>query len=413
MGKFRFDYNKLYILAFFGMFFLLLFRDDVLGKYILFQIKMQIFPMSSEDSYVWEGVKLELLPTMGIKDDLFTLEGACYENEDDSGSSREVMYLAEDYYEQSFDDVIYGESMPEDMLDQENQENIATATEAQTDEITTSAPTTEAVMEASTTPVSSAISYSMEQLSDFEFLVSNCYLVDSSTSVNPDELNAENLLGMDMSIDLSGEDYKVLIYHTHGSEAFADSRPGVTEDTVIGVGDELAVLLESYGIKVYHDRNVYDTVNGVLDRSYAYDLSGDAVDEILAEYPSIEVVIDLHRDGVREDLKLVTDIDGRPTAQIMFVNGVSRLNVNGDIDYLYNPNKIANLGFSLQMYLQGKATYGDLMRRIYIRGYCFNLDRMPRAALVEVGAQTNTVQEAKNAMIPLADIIYKVLSGSE
>lgn len=261
------------------------------------------------------------------------------------------------------------------------------------------------------TPYETGITYAMEDLMDFEFLVSNCYIVTSSTSVNPEELDANVLLNMDLSVDTSSDDYKVLIYHTHGSETYADSREGVTEDTVIGVGDELASILEEdYGIKVYHDTNVYDMVDGKLDRSYAYDLSGAAVDEILAKYPSIEVVIDLHRDGVNEDVHLVTDVDGRPTAKIMFVNGVSRLNVNGEIEELNNPNKIGNLAFSLQMLLEGKRLYGDFMRNIYVTGYCYNLDRLPRAALVEVGAQTNTVEEAKNAMIPLAAIIYSVLS---
>ena len=93
----------------------------------------------------------------------------------------------------------------------------------------------------------------------------------------------------------------------------------------------------------------------------------------------------------------------------MFLNGVSRTNLNGDIDYLYNPHKIENLSFSLKMHLAGKEKYGELMRRIYIRGYSFNLDKMPRATLVEVGAQTNTVEEAKNAMKPLAYILNEVL----
>lgn len=282
-----------------------------------------------------------------------------------------------------------------------------------TQETTTENITTEDSEVAMTigTPYETGITYAMEDLMDFEFLVSNCYIVTSSTSVNPEELDANVLLNMDLSVDTSSDDYKVLIYHTHGSETYADSREGVTEDTVIGVGDELASILEEdYGIKVYHDTNVYDMVDGKLDRSYAYDLSGAAVDEILAKYPSIEVVIDLHRDGVNEDVHLVTDVDGRPTAKIMFVNGVSRLNVNGEIEELNNPNKIGNLAFSLQMLLEGKRLYGDFMRNIYVTGYCYNLDRLPRAALVEVGAQTNTVEEAKNAMIPLAAIIYSVLS---
>ena len=81
--------------------------------------------------------------------------------------------------------------------------------------------------------------------------------------------------------------------------------------------------------------------------------------------------------------------------------------------YLYNPYRQENLAFSLQMHLAGKELYGDLMRRIYVRGYCFNLNKMPRSSLIEVGAQTNTVAEAKNAMVPLGAILYKVLIAQE
>lgn len=251
------------------------------------------------------------------------------------------------------------------------------------------------------------INYSMEQLSNYDFLVSNCYIVDKSTYITPEELDINMLMSKDTSIK-EGEGYKVLIYHTHGSEAFCDSREGVVEDTVIGLGDELTAYLESYGIKVYHDRNIYDCIDGKLDRSKAYDLARENVDRILAENPSIEVVLDIHRDGVREDLKLVQNINGKPTAKIMFVNGMSR-NAEGELDYLANPNRVDNLSFSLKMHLKGKNLYGNLMRKIYLRAYCYNLDCVPKAALIEVGAQTNTVEEAKNAMAPLSIIIYEVL----
>lgn len=258
------------------------------------------------------------------------------------------------------------------------------------------------------------IIYSMDELLNREFLIANCYSIDSSTSVTDEELDVKTLLAKDLSIHFTSEEPKVLIYHTHGSETFSDSRPGVTEDTVIGVGDALTrILQEDYGIPVYHDRTVYDRINGVEDRSLAYDYASEGIDEILKKYPSIEVILDIHRDGVREDVRLVREIDGLPTAQIMFLNGVSRTNENGDIDYLYNPYKIDNLAFSLQMHLAGKEMYGDLMRRIYIRGYCFNLNKMARSSLIEVGAQTNTVEEAKNAMIPLGAILYKVLIAQE
>ncbi|MGN0435799.1 MAG: stage II sporulation protein P [Wujia sp.] len=273
--------------------------------------------------------------------------------------------------------------------------------------------TTEGSVPATVPPINASIMYSEEQLFDFDFLVSNCYTVAASTSVNQDELNARELLSMDMTIDTTGEGYKVLIYHTHGSEGFVDSREGVVEDTVIGLGDELTrILTEEYGIKTYHDRTAYDMVNGKLDRSNAYTYSGEAVDKILAENPSIQVIIDLHRDGVNQNIHLVKLVDGKPTAQIMFLNGVSRTNASGDLEYLYNPYKKENLSFGLKLHLAGKSLYGDLMRKNYISGYCFNLDRLPRATLVEVGAQTNTVEEAKNAMVPLAAIINAVLTGN-
>lgn len=256
------------------------------------------------------------------------------------------------------------------------------------------------------------IVYSEQQLRDFEFLISNCYTVASSTNINPDELNASELLAENMTVDLSGEDYKVLIYHTHGSEAYADSRPEVVEDTVVGVGDELTrILQEQYGVKVYHDRTVYDKIDGVLDTNRAYDMSAQGIDAILAEYPSIEVIIDIHRDGVKEDVYLMREINGVPMAQLMFVNGISRLNKHGDVEYLYNPYIQDNLAFSMQLHLAGKELYGDLFRKNYISGYRYNMHKMPKGALVEVGAQTNTVAEAKNAMGPLAETIYMVLSG--
>ncbi len=252
--------------------------------------------------------------------------------------------------------------------------------------------------------------YTREQICDYDFLVNQIFTIDKSASVTREELDGATLLDRDMTIDLSGEDYKVLIYHTHGSETFADSREGVTEDTVIGVGDRLAELLEQYGIKTYHDRTVYDMQNGKLDRNNAYTLASAGVDRILEEYPSIEVVIDLHRDGVSDDVHLVTEIDGRPTAKIMFFNGISRSKKNGDLTNLYNPYKIDNLAFSLQMFLEGKKISDDLVRKIYIKMYRFNLDKRPRATLIEVGAQTNTVEEEMNAMIPLAAILYSVLN---
>ncbi|MGN0155434.1 MAG: stage II sporulation protein P [Lachnospiraceae bacterium] len=263
--------------------------------------------------------------------------------------------------------------------------------------------------------------YSREQLSKPEFLLSKIFVVDSNTSMTAEELDIRNLLDTDLSVEnLDGggnpehKEYKILIYHTHASEGFADSREGVKEDTIVGVGSYLTKILEEeYGISVYHDETSYDVIDGVIDRSKAYENAYKGVTKMLEENPSIEVVIDLHRDGVDEETHLVTEINGKPTAKIMFLNGVSRSDMNGEIAYLENPNKLTNLAFSFQMYLTGKEYYGDYVRKIYVRSLRYNLHLMPRAALIEVGAQNNTLEEEKNAMEPLAAILDKVLRKGE
>lgn len=261
--------------------------------------------------------------------------------------------------------------------------------------------------------------YTREQLSKSDFLLSKIFVVDGNTSMTKEELDIGNLLDTDLTVEglkQTGEKrkYKVLIYHTHGSESFADSREGKKEDTIVGVGSYLTKILEEqYGIAVYHDETAYDVIDGVLDRSKAYENAYNNVSKILKENPSIEVVIDLHRDGVDEETHLVTEVNGKRTAKIMFLNGVSRSNMNGEIDYLKNPNKLSNLAFSFQMYLTGKEHYGDYVRKIYVRSLRYNLHLLPRTALIEVGAQNNTLEEEKNAMEPLAAILDKVLSKKE
>lgn len=252
---------------------------------------------------------------------------------------------------------------------------------------------------------------SLEKLKDFDYLMGHFYTVDSSTSVDPEQLNAQTLLGKDLTIDQSGEGPKVLIYHTHSQEAFADSRKGEESDTIVGVGEYLAQLLnETYQIPTLHHKGVYDLIDGKLDRSRAYELALPEVEKILKENPSIEVVIDLHRDGVGDSTHLVEEINGKPTAQIMFFNGMSRTKANGPIEYLKNPYIEDNLAFSLQMQLAAQK-YPGFTRRIYLKSYRYNMHVTPKTLLVEAGAQTNTVEEMRNAMEILAETLDTVLTS--
>ncbi len=246
------------------------------------------------------------------------------------------------------------------------------------------------------------------QLADYETLVRNFYAIDANTMAGSDQLSVEKLLGMDMTLPQEGDGPQILIYHTHSQEAFADSVPGDVNTGIVGVGECLTkILTEQYGYRVLHNTGQYD----VETRDNAYSRALPAVEQILAGNPSIQVIIDLHRDEVAEETKLVTDIQGRPTARFMFFNGLSRTRKTGDIDYLANENQEANLAFSFQMQLKAAEYYPGLTRRIYLKGYRYNMHLRPRTLLVELGAQNNTVEEAINACDPLAHILDMVLKG--
>lgn len=245
-----------------------------------------------------------------------------------------------------------------------------------------------------------------------EFLISNFYIVDSTTKISEKLFDPSELLKKDMRLKQDNSKPQILIYHTHSQESFIDSKKGVQGDTVVGVGDYLTDLLTNqYGYNVIHDTGCYDLVHGKLDRSKAYSYSLDSVEKILKNNPSIEIIIDLHRDGVGDDSKRVTNVNGKDTAQIMFFNGLSR-NRDGPISYLNNPNISHNLAFSLQLHLESMKMYPNLTKKIYLKSYRYNLHLKPKSLLIELGNQNSTLSEAKNAMEPLAEILNKVLTGN-
>lgn len=278
--------------------------------------------------------------------------------------------------------------------------------------VTATPEVTQAVLVSNNIQPAPRIDLSPQTLADYNYLMNQFFIVDSQTTTNADQLNAAELLGEDLTIQKDAAKPQILLYHTHSQEAFADSKEGEVEDTIIGVGNYLTELLtKNYGYQVIHVTEAFDMESGELDRSAAYDYAGTYLETTLEENPSIEVVIDLHRDGVPENRHLVTEINGKPTAQIMFYNGLSYTIARGSLDYLPNPYIQDNLAFSFQMEYQAAQYYPDFYRGIYLAGYRYNLHLRPRSVLVEAGAQTNTVQEVKNAMEPFADILNRVLQN--
>ena len=258
--------------------------------------------------------------------------------------------------------------------------------------------------------VSTAVSPDLlQQLSDYDYLLNQYFTVDAGTTADAELLDASKLLTEDLSIRKNPQVPQILIYHTHSQEEFVDSVPGDTETSIVGMGEVLAEALRGYGYQVIHDTGVYDLIDGVSDRSAAYDYARVAVENILQEYPTIEVIIDLHRDGV-DGQKFVTEIDGKPTSMIMFFNGISRNSQDEPIAYLANPYTQQNLAFSLQLELAAREKYPGYTRNIYLKAERFNLHLRPRSLLVEAGTQLNTVEEEKNAMQPLADLLHEVLN---
>ncbi len=258
------------------------------------------------------------------------------------------------------------------------------------------------------------IDLSPAKLADFDYVMNQFFILDSNTETNAQQISGTRFLGEDLSIKQDSKVPQILIYHTHSQETFVDSREGKEEDTIVGVGNYLTDLLEEkYGYQVIHVTDAFDMMGGTLDRSKAYDYARISIEKVLEENPTVEVVIDLHRDGVPDDRRLVTEVNGKSTAQLLFYNGLSYTVNQGAVSYLPNPYIEENLAFSFQLEYQAAQYYPELYRGIYLAGLRYNLHLKPRALLLEAGAQTNTVEEVRNAMEPFADILNRVLKGSD
>lgn len=249
----------------------------------------------------------------------------------------------------------------------------------------------------------------LAQIQDYDYLMKHYYNIHASTTASRDLMDGARLLGADLTLDQDPSVPQILIYHTHSQETYADYGPGNLGANVVENGRYLAELLRAKGWNVLHDTSTYDIQGGKLDRNKAYNYALEGITKILEEHPTIEVVLDLHRDGVGENTHLVSQVNGKPTAQVMFFGGLSRT-PDGPISYLPNPNLEENLAFGFQLQVAAEDHPG-FTRKIYLKGLRYNLHLKGRSALVEVGAQTNTSQEALNAMEVLAEVLNRVLQG--
>ena len=200
---------------------------------------------------------------------------------------------------------------------------------------------------------------------------------------------------------LPAEGPQILIVHTHGSEAYTPDSRDYYEETdtdrtedknynVIRVGDELAATLTELGLNVLHDREIYDYPS----YTGSYSRSGAAVEEYLAEYPDIAVVIDLHRDALGDEdvtYKTVAELTGERSSQVMMLVGTGESG-------LWHPNWEQNL--RLALYLQDAVNdmYPTLMRPVSVTSERYNQHLTTGSMILEVGSNGNTLREALNAV---------------
>ncbi|MDA3733628.1 stage II sporulation protein P [Niameybacter massiliensis] len=264
------------------------------------------------------------------------------------------------------------------------------------------------------TPVKAEID--LNKLNDPNYLLSKIYTGDhDELTIDANMLSEwdfEALAKKEFRLDESIEGPKVLIFHTHAKERFADedkSDPGI-----LAVGSEIENILENkYGIETLHVTDHFYINDTSEDTNGCYERMETVIQGILDENPSIQVCIDLHRDGVAGTGKVVGDLNGEEACKIMFVNGLTMLkNQDGEnipMKTLTNPNLEDNLAFSLQAQIEGMKYYPELMRKVYLKAYRYSLHMKPMSLLVEIGSQNDTSEEAVRTAEPIATILAKVL----
>ena len=229
-------------------------------------------------------------------------------------------------------------------------------------------------------------------------------------------VEVEKLLEKDLQWQLSDGQPAVLIVHTHGSESYTKELGQTYQETaqyrtldehynMVAVGDLLAALLEAAGIRVIHDRQLHDYPS----YTSSYNNSRKSVKEYLQEYPSIRLVLDLHRDaGENSDgsqFATHAKVNGKDSAQIMFLVGTDE---SGN----YHPRWRDNLAVAAKLNVLMENINPGITRKTTLRAQRFNQDLADIALLVEVGSAGNTLQEALTAIPILADAIIALKNGA-
>ena len=239
----------------------------------------------------------------------------------------------------------------------------------------------------------------------------NVYLYNRTNKT----VDMEALAQASITLTGQGKGPEILIIHTHATEAYtqtdqdvyAESDPYRTTDdghNVLRIGDEMAAAFAQAGLNVLHDRTLHDYPN----YNNAYARSRQTVEEYLAAYPSISIVLDVHRDAmVGEDETIYKPVADQSTmadcAQVMLVVGT-------DQGGAQHPDWKKNLSLAIALEKALNEQAPTLARPINLRTSAFNQQLSPGSLLVEVGSHGNTLQESINAARQFAQISAPVIA---
>ena len=221
-------------------------------------------------------------------------------------------------------------------------------------------------------------------------------------------INNQSGATVDVSSELSkaldyyitkGKEPQILIYHTHTTEGYMMSEdeyyttadePRTTDDekNVVAVGERIVEQLEAAGYAVIHDTTIHDYPGF----SGSYSRSAETVKEVLKEYPSIKIAIDLHRDsissGENDKVAPVVSVNGKEAAQVMLVMGSQTGSVT---DY---PNWRHNLRFAMKLQYLFETQYPQFARSLLLRSTKYNQNLTKGSILIEMGSDANTLEQA-------------------
>lgn len=240
------------------------------------------------------------------------------------------------------------------------------------------------------------------------------FYVKNNTNYN---LNIGETLKQELGFKLEKtKSVQVLIYHTHTSESFIDCDVGYyysdyptrTKDNrynVTAVGDEIETQLKRAGIGVVHDKTSHDDMY-----TGSYSRSRNTIEKYLKKYPDIKVTLDIHRDSIGSDtfkVKPTFTYKGKKGAQVMILSGYDP---NGYFDF---PNWNYNLRFALKLQKNLETNYSGMTRPLDFGNFAYNMNVNTGSLLIEVGADGNTLDEAKYSGKLLGKALSQVLQNSQ